>query len=310
MKKLLVLFVSAALVLSMAAVSLAAATFNGDFRYNMYEDESDPDDTSYGQTDVRLRVTGDLSDTVKASANFRGKQDSKTASWKTSIDEFYALANYFWGTAKMGYYEYNFTPSRHELTSAGKKNTPKCDATFEADIPITEELTFSGIVMPYEDKNDGKCIDDGSYAVSVGYKVENWGAKVSYWDLKANDYDLTAIDLYYMLNENMTIFVDAVDYSHNDDVNTSTLADNNEIRYDEGFDPVIGFAWSNIADTKLSASIEYAFNSRYDVAEDDDFNEYIITASYKLDNGIGLEFYHYVVSSENCKDMFRIRYKF
>jgi hypothetical protein len=306
MKKLLVLFLSAALVLSLAAVSLAAVTFNGDFRYNMYEDETVSGDQSFGQTDLRLRVTGDLSETVKATANFKWKE-TDAGGFAASVDEFYGTAKYSWGTAKMGYYEYNFTPNRVELNTAGLRVTPKNDATFEVNIPLADGFQVDGVLLPYA--VSGKT-DDGSYAVSLNYKAENWGAKASYWDLKYADYDYVCIDAYYMLNENMKLFVNAADYSYNNDVRTAKLCDNNTIRYDDGFDPVIGFNWSNIADTKLAASVEYAVNSRYDVAENDDFNEYIIKAAYKLDNGIGLEFYHYVAGSDMTKEMFRIRYQF
>jgi hypothetical protein len=311
MKKLLVLFLSAALVLSLAAVSLAAVTVNGDFRYNMYQDESASDE-SYAETDLRVRVTGDLSDTVKATANFKWKRgtsvtyndyyDSTTTTYKnasnvnTDLDEFYATWKPEWGTAKMGYYEYKFTPSRVELKSGGYHVWNKADALFEVNIPVAEGFTVDAICQPY--KNDKA--DDGAYGLAVNYAAENWGAKVSYADFKNDAYgDLTAIDAYYMIDENKKVFVDAVDYSEN----------NGTGKYDDGFDPVIGFAWSNIADTKLYASLEYAITPRYkDQAAE--YDEYILKAAYKLANNIGLEFYHYVVGDSKTKEMFRIRYQF
>jgi hypothetical protein len=113
------------------------------------------------------------------------------------------------------------------------------------------------------------------------------------------DRDVKAIDAYYMVNDDMKVFVDAVDYS---EVNTA--------KYDDGFDPVVGIAWSNIADTKINASFEYALDSRTDTATNDDYNEYVLKASYKLQNNIGLEFYHYVVGDGKNKEKFRIRYQF
>jgi len=312
MKKLLVLFVSAALVLSMAAVSLAAVTFNGDFRYNMYDNETTQSsfvtksDSTYGETDLRLKINGDVSETVKAFANLRIKQTSKDTSWATSWDEFWAKATYGWGTAKMGYYEYNFTPNRVELNTAGLRVTPKTDATFEVNVPLAEGFVLDGVFLPYSTSST----DDGSYAVGLNYKAENWGLKAAYWDLKLNDRDYVCIDAYYMINDNMKLFVNAADYSYNDGKVSSKVYDNNYVIYDEGFDPVIGFSWTNIADTKLLASLEYAVNSREDAYTHDDYNEYVFKAGYKLQNGINLEFYHYIAGDDMDKDMFRIQYTF
>jgi len=322
MKKLLVLFVSAALVLSMAAVSLAAVTFNGDFRYNMYDNESSkltqnnstdagtPQEKTYGETDLRLKINGDLSETVKIFANLRIKE-SNNGGWGTSWDEFWATAKYSWGTAKMGYYEYNFTPNRVELNTANLRVTPKNDTTFEINVPLAEGFVAEAALLPYSTSTT----DDGSYVIGLNYKAENWGIKVAYWDLKYNrtnklEEDLTCIDAYYMINENMKVFANAADYSYNDGKRSQKVYDTNAVIYDEGFDPVIGFAWDKIADTKLYASLEYAINSRLDVSTNDDYNEYIFKAAYKLSNGIGLEFYHYVAGSDLDKDMFRIRYQF
>jgi hypothetical protein len=300
MKKLLVLFLSGILVLSLAAVALAEVTVKGDFRYNMYEDESATRDQSYAETDCRIRVTGDLSDTAQASANFKWKRsmDQNTREWdlSTDLDEFYATWKPEWGTMKMGFYEYKFTPSRCELKSSDYHVWKKADALFEVNIPVAEGITVDALCQLYE--NDKA--NDGAYGVALNYQTENWGAKFSYADFQGDEYgDLTAIDVYYLLNEDIKFFVDAVDYSENDGSG----------KYDDGFDPVIGVNWSNIAETNLNASFEYAINPRNDGAADE-YSEYILTAKYKLDNNIGLEFYHYIVGDDLTKDQFRIRYQF
>ncbi|MGD8400478.1 MAG: hypothetical protein PVH64_06010, partial [Bacillota bacterium] len=284
MKKFLVLFVSAALVFSLAAVSMAAVTVNGDFRYNMYDNE-DPTltDSTYAETDLRIRITGDLSDTVKATANMKFKRGTSQSyntgeNVNTSLDEFYATwkPEAGWGTVKMGYYEFKFTPSRVELKSGGYHVWNKADALFEADIPVVgvDGLTATVLCQPY--KNDKA--DDGAYGMALNYKADNWGAQVSYADFKNDAYgDLTAIDAYYMLDESKKVFVDAVDFSENDGSG----------KYDDGFDPVIGFAWSNIAETPLYASIEYAITPR-NKDQANEYDEYIVKAAYKLSNNIGL----------------------
>jgi hypothetical protein len=305
MKKFLVLCVSAAMLLSTAAMSLAAATVGGDFRYDMYQDESKTDE-SYAETALYYSVAGDVSDSVYAFAKFKVSQKSGTTddSWDSVVDEFYATAKYFWGTAKMGYYEYKFTPSRVELKSAGMHVFPKTDATFEVNVPVAEGFTVDGVVAPYNHKNsDGDVqVDDGAYAVAVNYKTENWGAKVTYADFAEDTLgDLTALDVYYQINDDMKAFVDAVDYSE--------YEGNTGDKYQDGFDPVLGFVWSNIGGTNLKASAEYAINKRFDDTSKE-YSEYVLKAEYKLTNNVNLVLYHFVVGDSKTKDKFRIQYKF
>jgi hypothetical protein len=301
MKKLLVLFVSAALVFSLAAVSMAAATVNGDFKYNMYEDDT-KSPKHYSDTDLYVKVSGDVSDSVYAMAKFEFKKTNSDDDVNTAIDEFYATVKEDWGTVKMGYYEYEFTPSRVNLKSAGFHVLPKCDATFEVNIPVAEGITLEGVVEPY--KNSDETADDGTYGVALNYKAENWGAKVSYVDLKL-DRDVKAIDVYYMVNDNVKVFVDAVDYSEVDKVAAGTIA-----KYEDGFDPIIGVAWSNVAETPLYLAFEYALNDRTDKDTGKDYQDYYITAKYQLTNKIWLELYHELKGDDKTKDKFRIRYKF
>jgi hypothetical protein len=300
MKKFLVLFVSAALVLSMAAVSLAAVTVAGDFRYDMYQDESVKagEDESYAETALYYSVAGDVSDSVYAFAKFKVSQKSTTTddSWTTVVDEFYASVKQPWGVAKMGYFEYKFTPSRNELKSAGTHVFPKTDANFLVSVPVAEGFTVDGLVAPY--KHEKNKVDDGAYALGITYAAENWGAKVSYADFAHDDLgDLTAIDAYYMLNDDMKVFVDAVDYSKADS------------KYKDGYDPVLGFKWTNIAESPLEAAVEYAINKRND-GDPNEYSEYVLTAGYKLSNNIILKLYHFVTGDDDTKDKFRIQYKF
>jgi hypothetical protein len=75
----------------------------------------------------------------------------------------------------------DFTPSRVELSTAGCRVVPKNDATFEFDIPLTEKLGIDTVLLPFSNiKKDGanNYFDDGSYALSINYKEENWGLKI------------------------------------------------------------------------------------------------------------------------------------
>jgi len=317
MKKFLVLFVSAAMLLSTAAMSLAAATVSGEFKYDMYEDDTNSPN-HFAKTELLYGVAGNVSDTVYASAKFLFKHGSSGAKdfsneldkdtgvvqstankWSSEVDEFYVTAKQSWGLAKMGYYEYKFTPDRQELKSAGKHVFPKTDATFEFNVPVGAAFTVDAVVAPYAQiKNK---TDDGAYALAVNYKAENWGAKVTHADF-ANDAfgDLNAIDCYYMINDDMKVFVAAVDYSENK---------GNGAKYKDGFDPVLGFVWSNIADLKLKASVEYAINPRNENTPGE-YDEYVLKAEYTLANNISVTAYHFVVGDGQNQEKLRLKFAF
>jgi hypothetical protein len=125
---------------------------------------------------------------------------------------------------------------------------------------------------------------------------------------------LTAYDVYYQINEDMKVFVCAVDYSLNDE-KYANVTDKDSIYYNyknsgiDGIDPVLGFQWNRIGGTPLTASVEYSPVKRFEDT-DIEYTEYVISAGYKLTNNIGLEYYHYVVGDDQTKDKFRIKYEF
>lgn len=314
MKKVLVLLVGAALVLSLAAVSMAEVTVKGDFRYDMYDDEGradkdgNPLDNTYGVTDLRLRFTGDLSDTVQATVNFKWVQDSETSSDATggaSIDEFKVTGKQSWGTWTMGHFEYKFTPSREELKSGGYHVWQKADALFLVNVPAGDSgFSVDAMVQPYSENK----VDDGAYGVALNYGVEKWGMRLSYADFlselsNGDGMDLMALDVHYNMNDDMLVYVAAVDYSANDE-------DITEYNGIDGIDPVIGFKVKNLAGVeRWFASAEYAINKRYD-GTDDEWTAYFLKTTYKLNNGVGLELYYCPVDEDNNKTQLRLRYQF
>lgn len=323
MKKLLVFTLSAIMVFSLAAVSMAAATVKGDFRYDMYEDESNTKDKSYAESDLRVNVSGDVSESVSVTGVFQLKHSGSEGlksdgkfSKATSFDmnEYYVTYNQSWGGVKAGYYEYKFTPSRVLLKSGQKHVWDKVDvmAATTINLPV-EGLTADLLFQPYAQVTG----DDGAYGVSLAYAGERFGAKVTYADFK-QDKDLSAFDVYYKLNDNMKLFVLGVDYSLNDkstasnkDLTTDGYNSNGN-QYDkngiDGLDPVIGFSWDKIGGTNLFAAVEYALNPRFEGYKDE-YNEYTVNLKYKFNNKVGLEIEHYAIEQGN-KDMVRLRYQF
>jgi hypothetical protein len=318
MKKLLVFFLSGILVFSLAAAALAEVTVNGDFRYDMYDDESKgDDDNTYGVTDLRIRFTGDLSDTVKTSANLKWVQDTNNSgdTVTTSLDEFYVIGKESWGAWKTGHYEYKFTPSRVELKSGHYHVWEKTDTLFEVNIPVAEGFTVDAMVQPYAENAQ----DDGAWGVAVNYTAEKWGAKVTYADflLESSDYagsdknEIMACDVYYKINDDMTVYVAAVDFSANDQ---SYYTGGDTTFYDkygiDGIDPVIGFKWNNVVGIpNWFASAEYAINKRYEDLSNE-YTEYFLKTTYKFSNGVGLEIFYCPVGDDQDKTQVRLRYQF
>ncbi|HYH04350.1 MAG TPA: porin [Bacillota bacterium] len=304
MKKFLVLLVSAALVFSMAAVSMAA-NVKGDFRYEMIEDETKADgkttDQSYGWTDLRFTVEGAVSDSVTATGVFQLKKNEKNGGTSTfDTNEYYVTYKQAWGSVKAGSYEYKFTPSRVLLKSAGKHVWDKVDVMIATtfNTPV-EGLTADVLYQPYSQKEG----DDSAYGLSAAYNTEKWGVKGTFADFgKKNDTDLNAIDAYYNINDTMKVFVLGVDYSG--------YKGNKGDQYQDGFDTVLGFSWDKIAGTSLFAGVEYAINPRFDGDSAKEFNEYTVNVKYKFNNKVGLEIEHYLAAKDKNKDIFRLRYQF
>lgn len=314
MKKLLAVLLAAMMVLSIAAVSMAA-NVKGDFRYEMYQDETSTDE-SYSVTDLRFTVEGKLSDTLSATGVFQLKHDNSpkaiTSNKTTTFDmnEYYVTYKESWGSVKAGYYEYKFTPSRVLLKSGHYHVWPKVDimAATTFKLPV-DGLTVDLLLQPYQQKQQ----DDGAYGVSLNYAADKWGAKVTYADFLApaasgltDDANLTAFDAYYKITDTMKVFVTAVDYSANDKADGGSIYSKNGI---DGIDPVIGFSWDKIAGTKLFAAVEYAINPRYEDT-DDEYNEATLNLKYKFNNNTGLEIEHYIIGDGVNKTMYRLRYQF
>ncbi|HYH04667.1 MAG TPA: hypothetical protein VEC37_16365 [Bacillota bacterium] len=301
MKKLLVLTLSVVMVFSLAAVSMAAATVKGDFRYDMYENDEKAD-KSYAESDLRLNVSGDISESVSATGVFQMVQGANKSApnpeWK--MNEYYVTYKQSWGGVKAGYYEYKFTPSRVLLKSGRKHVWDKVDvmAATTVNLPV-EGLSADILYQPYAQGT----MDDGAYGVSLAYAGEKFGAKVTFADFM-NETDLSAFDVYYNLNDTMKLFVLGVDYSENKE-GTATYTKNGI----DGLDPVIGFSWDKIAGSKVFAAIEYALNPRFD-GEPTEYTEYTANVKYKFNNAVGLEVEHYVIGDGKTKDMVRLRYQF
>ncbi len=87
MKKLLVLVVTVAMLLSIAAVSLAAVTTTADFRYEIIKDASKTasQDAWTDNADFRIKFAGKVSDTIDASLMLRAQTKVKPGTASASL---------------------------------------------------------------------------------------------------------------------------------------------------------------------------------------------------------------------------------
>jgi hypothetical protein len=320
MKKLLVLLAVAALVLSLATVSMGA-TIKGDFRYEFTQDETNTANESFPLTDLRFTVSGDLSESLSATGVFQLKHDGKKNFAGPSVDnsgsspkyvagsssfdmnEYYVTYKESWGGVKAGYYEYKFTPSRALLKTAGGNHVwSKVDvmAATTINLPV-DGLSADVLFQPYAQEKS----DDGGYGVSVAYAADNWGAKVTYADYKgAKEVDLTAFDVYYQITKDIKVFVLGADYSG---IDTKIL---------DGMDPVLGVEWKNMFGSKVSTTWEYALEARTDTssttAATGEYNEYAFGLKYTFNNKTALEIEHQfpTFGADALRTIYRLRYQF
>ncbi|AZO94349.1 porin [Halocella sp. SP3-1] len=319
MKKIYVLLLSAVLVFSMTLVSMGAPIIKGDFRYDMYNDESKEDDEqSFATADLRISIQDELSDSLTAFAKFRARHQKNDDDTDFDLNEYYVKYKRFWGSVKAGYYGYKFTPSRVLLKSGYFHEWQKVDimAATTFNTPVNG-LTFDLMFQPYEQKTQG----DGAYGLSTNYNADKWGIKLTYADLQkpdeavfavddsADDADVFAFDVYYTPIKGMKFFVDAVDYSSNDESNASIEDSVYDKKGIDGLDPVLGFQWKAIGGSKIDFSMEYALNPRFEDT-DKEYDGSAIGAKYHLSKQTSLEFEHYVIGDDQTKNMLRLRYKF
>jgi opacity protein-like surface antigen len=307
MKKLLVIFLSAVLVLSFAAASMAAATVTGDFRYEWYN-ETKTDD-SYDNADLRVKIAGNVSDSVSAylvaraqSLNYNkvltiGGTDYKIGNdgkFDFYIDEWQFVFKQSYGTFTLGNWDWKTTPSRVLLKSAGFNILPRSEGNLAFDKSFGD--FYAGAIMAIDESNDKK-INDNGYDVKFGYKSDVWGAEAHYFDTKKNDTDTNvALDAWFKPSDNIKLYVYGNDYEPG-------------YKGIDGFDPVIGAQFSKIAGTSLKVSIEYGIEARLpDTAAE--WNEYALQLQYAFSNKVVAELEYQNVSDTDEKLVIRGKFAF
>lgn len=282
MKKLLVLLVSAALVLSMAAVSMAAVNVSADWRAEWKSTDAD-DELSFSKYDLRFNFDGKVSDSIDAHLQITFDGEKTVA-----VKEYWATFKQSWGTLQAGAWDYKLYPSRvllkpHNFNALNEKSTQ-----FVATVPFPNGFTFGAFIIPDLSK------DAMDWDLRVAYKADVWGAEVHYGKDEKADEDYITFDAYYQPVKNVKVFA----YGINTEGAYSTK------RWDDDFAPVIGAQFSNIAGSKWTASLEYGLET---AGGSNDFNPLGIQAKYTFNNKLALELEYMNYNGIVEDDVFVIR---
>lgn len=291
MKKFLVVLMAAMMIFSLAAVSMAAATVEGDWRTEFgYAKSEENDDIDFMKNDLRLNFKGQVSDTVDAYMQY-------TFGTEVALKEWYVTFKQSWGTIKTGQWDNKIIPSRVLLKPHGKNcvNTKSFDML--VDVPVGDALTFGVWFKP-------TLVDSKAYDLKAAYKGDSFGVEAHIGDLNTDDKDLYdeyySLDLYYNINSDIKVFAYAVNF---DEKYTNAKAE--KLSWDKELAPVVGATFKNIAGSKLTASLEYSL-----VEASDDYTPYGLQLKYGFNNKVNLEFEYTNVDKDNNKLVIRPRVKF
>ncbi len=307
MKKLLVILMAAVMMFSVAAVSMAAATVEGDVRWEWTkEDGAANEDLKFAKHDLRFNFKGNVSDTVSFYLQYEFA--------KPEVKEYFLTMNQSWGKVQAGQWDHKLIPSRvimkpHGINCVNGKDSANKSMAWLFDIPVGDAFTFGLWMIP--DLTE----DEMDYDLKFAYKADSFGAEVHYGVLenveKAN---YQAFDVYYNVNDSIKVFVNAINVS---DEYGATL----KAPWNDNLAPVIGAVFKNIGGSKLTASLEMGLEDATDPRDGKEYAQLASQIKYAFNNKISLEveYFNYnkikIAGSdvENCNEnkiVIRPRVKF
>jgi hypothetical protein len=297
MKKLLVVLMAAMMVLSLAAVSMAAATVEGDWRVEWVK--AGDNDLTFKQNDLRLNFKGKVSDSVDAYMQY-------TFGSATSLKEYYVTFKQDWGKAQVGLWDYKLVPSRVILKPHGDLNCRNQKAMqFLFEIPVGDALTFGLWMVPDAAKTAGadptKEFDNMTYDVKAAYKADSFGTELHFGSFNDSgkvggvsglvaEGNYIAFDVYYNINDNIKAFVYGVN------------ADKEIKGWVEELAPIVGATFKT---GKLTSSIEYALEET-----SKDYTQYALQFKYGFTNKVNLEVEYTNINKDDNQIVIRPRVKF
>lgn len=204
MKKLLVLLVSAALVLSLAAVSMAAATVSGSILAKYQFGDAAAVDSPDDQFEAAITAAGPVSDNVVGSITF--KSDGSVSDEHFFVDAYSFKATFDWGTWTVGKWGYAVKGPVTDICHLIYDD-------FKATAAMAFEKTFDsglnvGLWVSADADDVNEPIGDGAFVGTIGYTNEQFFASayvINTGDL-AVDKDGFAINLGYTGIENLIVY--------------------------------------------------------------------------------------------------------
>jgi hypothetical protein len=222
MKKLLVLLLAAMMILSLAAVSMAAPTVGGELKFKLNIADEDPDDKN---------DENDITDAAEAKVTFKTEvSDSVTgfvavkagggANDTFKADEYHITIAQDYGQFKLGYFGKSLTPDLDIIKAFGSVKELKTNVLAEGTFNIADGFTLG---VDYAlDGNAGNLGDiegvyDGAYVLSLAYAADSFGGAVNFFGNDAkNDGEyknITALDVWYQPVDMLKAYVAYVDAS-------------------------------------------------------------------------------------------------
>lgn len=279
MKKLLVLLLAAMMVLSVAAVSMAAATVGGEVKliYATEDKDGTPDEAKWtDKAEAKITATTQVSDSVTGFAAFK----AANAGQDVNLDEYHITIAQDYGSFKFGYFGHKLTPSLDIIKGWGLKEL-KGNALAVGKFNITDEFTF-GLAYALDGHNVGDINPtyDGAYDVSLGYATDLFGGEVHIFgngDCKVVGDDvesITALDAWYQALDMLKVYVAYVDTKI----------------YKAAKDPDAAIIVGAYADFTDAFYGRFEYNIEEYGVKPDTFNNYGVKLGYKLANGITAEF--------------------
>jgi hypothetical protein len=231
MKKLLVILLAAMMVLSLAAVSMAAPTVGGELKLVYTIADEDPDDGNK-QNDITDNAEAKVTFSTKVSDSVTGFVAVKAGSGAGSnfvADEYHITIAQDFGQFKLGYFGKSLTPDLDIIKAFGSVKELKANVLAEGTFNIADGFTLGvdyaldgnadvvgGVWKPAK-LGDIPEIYDGAYVLSLAYAADSFGGAVNFFGNDAkNDGEyknITALDVWYQPVDMLKAYVAYVDAS-------------------------------------------------------------------------------------------------
>ena len=290
MKKLLVVLLAAMMVLSIAAVSMAAATVEGDWRAEWVQDDSKEaegkDDLHFNKYDLRFNIKGQVSDTVDTALQIAYDSSKENV----QVKEYKVNFNQSWGKLTAGSWDHKLFPSRVLLKPHGDNKVRDDDMQFVFDIPV-DAFTFGLFVDP--DLRD----DEMNYDLKFAYNADSFGVELHYGeqDPKVEESTYIAFDAYYNIDP-IKVFLYGI--QADDGYDGKWIDDKGEY---VDLVPVLGAQYKS---GPVTTSFEYTLE------KNGDYNPYGLKFAYGFTNKVTLEVEYTNVNEDDNKIVIRPRVKF